>query len=196
MFTRCCAAGSARGLGPRGRRFESCHLDQNKSRRFVRVYGFFFCKYTLAYFLCKSCTKSLYTSGFASFSSSIVPASGWYLSAIVVFRWRRNPSVPNWKQSTFQIYPYPDRKPAHRLMNHKKSFLSCFWIVLSSALLLSPKADFIAGSVKKPLALKAQIIRFLFRWHQFYRTDYNRRAGRYFLLSFSFLCIFPLADTM
>ena len=73
---RCCAVGSARGLGPRGRRFESCHLDQNKSRRFVRVYGFFFCKYTLAYFLCKSCTKSLYTSGFASFSSSIVPASG------------------------------------------------------------------------------------------------------------------------
>jgi len=36
--------------------------------------------------------------------------------------------------------------------------MSCFWIVLSSALLLSPKADFIAGSVKKPLALKAQII--------------------------------------
>ena len=24
---RCCAVGSARGLGPRGRRFESCHLD-------------------------------------------------------------------------------------------------------------------------------------------------------------------------
>ena len=70
------AAGSARGLGPRGRRFESCHLDQNKSRRFVRVYGFFFCKYTLAYFLCKSCTKSLYTSEFAFFSASIVPASG------------------------------------------------------------------------------------------------------------------------
>ena len=74
--------------------------------------------------------------------------------------------------------------------------MSCFWIVLSSALLLSPKVDFIAGSVQKPLALKAQIISFLFRWHQFYRTDYNRRAGRYFLLSFSFLCIFPLADPM
>ncbi len=27
-LSRCCAAGSARGLGPRGRRFESCHLDQ------------------------------------------------------------------------------------------------------------------------------------------------------------------------
>ena len=27
---RCCAVGSARGLGPRGRRFESCHLDQQR----------------------------------------------------------------------------------------------------------------------------------------------------------------------
>ncbi len=26
----CCAAGSARGLGPRGRRFESCHSDQKR----------------------------------------------------------------------------------------------------------------------------------------------------------------------
>ena len=28
---RCCAVGSARGLGPRGRRFESCHLDQQNA---------------------------------------------------------------------------------------------------------------------------------------------------------------------
>ena len=28
---RCCAVGSARGLGPRGRRFESCHLDQQNT---------------------------------------------------------------------------------------------------------------------------------------------------------------------
>ena len=39
--------GSDIGLGPRGRRFESCHLDQNKSRKFVRVYGFYYFEYTL-----------------------------------------------------------------------------------------------------------------------------------------------------
>ena len=31
--------------------------------------------YTFAYFLCKSCTKSLYTSGFVSFSASINSSS-------------------------------------------------------------------------------------------------------------------------
>ena len=69
--------------------------------------------------------------------------------------------------------------------------MSCFWIVLSSALSLSPKADFIAGSVKKPLALKAQIIRFLFRWHQFYRTDLNIIVERADIFCYRFLsCVF------
>ena len=37
---RCCAVGSARGLGPRGRRFESCHLDQNHPETFVSGWSF------------------------------------------------------------------------------------------------------------------------------------------------------------
>ena len=42
--SRCCAVGSARGLGPRGRRFESCHLDQAEPGRTSRSgLGFFFC---------------------------------------------------------------------------------------------------------------------------------------------------------
>ena len=38
--TRCCAVGSARGLGPRGRRFESCHLDTKPQiLRYLRLFA-------------------------------------------------------------------------------------------------------------------------------------------------------------
>ena len=35
VIPRCCAAGSARGLGPRGRVFESRHLDQKAEAAFA-----------------------------------------------------------------------------------------------------------------------------------------------------------------
>ena len=57
---RCCAVGSARGLGPRGRRFESCHLDQRqaaapKSRSSLLWWSRFF----LSAFLRGSCFARL-----------------------------------------------------------------------------------------------------------------------------------------
>ena len=40
IFSRCSAVGSALGLGPRCREFESLHLDHAKSPLSVRIAGF------------------------------------------------------------------------------------------------------------------------------------------------------------
>ena len=59
MLSRCCAAGSARGLGPRGRRFESCHLDHVKKRWNVCSDAFiFFCTAFLPHFI-RRCSESV-----------------------------------------------------------------------------------------------------------------------------------------
>ena len=42
MFPGCSAVGSARGLGPRCRRFESCHSDQKKNERSYPLILFLF----------------------------------------------------------------------------------------------------------------------------------------------------------
>ena len=56
-----------------------------KHRRFVKIYGAFYFKYTLAYFLRKLCTKSLYTSGRASFSASINSSSTFSAAVVSTF---------------------------------------------------------------------------------------------------------------
>ena len=38
ILSRCGAVGSARGLGPWGRRFEPCHLDQRKGLKRFYIY--------------------------------------------------------------------------------------------------------------------------------------------------------------
>ena len=40
-LTRCGSVGRVRGLGPWGRRFESCHLDQIKTKVLIRNSGLF-----------------------------------------------------------------------------------------------------------------------------------------------------------
>ena len=68
---RCCAVGSARGLGPRGRRFESCHLDTRKPPRNVcfRVAFLYYTAFFTAY-----CTKSAFRPA-GQFDRLSVP---WY----------------------------------------------------------------------------------------------------------------------